>query len=374
MLNHLQRAAARTTTLARQPDSASGETKLRAVDQPIATPELPSAVPLMALSTGFWAFKTLAAAHELDLFSRLAGGPGTTAGELAQALGLQPRPAEMLLTGCAALGLLEKTEGRYRNTPLSEAYLVRGKPYYFGGFVQMADKRLYAGWGKLAEALRTNRPTTWDPDTQSSIFDGEDPKMLAYFWEAMHSLSTMSARKLGEAVDFSRFRRLLDIGGGSGAYDIELCKQYGELRATVFDLPHVAEIAAGKIAEAGLADRVDAVGGSFFDSLPGSYDVHLLSMILHDWDEAKNRALLRRSFEALPSGGAVVISELLVNDEKTGPAPAALMSLNMLVETEGRNYTPAEYAVWLEEAGFRQIETIWFDAPAANGAVIGRKP
>ncbi|WP_260685433.1 methyltransferase family protein [Rhizobium laguerreae] len=125
------------------------------------TQELPSAVPLMALSTGFWAFKTLAAAHELDLFSRLAGGPGTTAGELAQALGLHPRPAEMLLTGCAALGLLEKTESRYRNTPLSEAYLVKGKPYYFGGFVRMADKRLYAGWGKLTEALRTNRPTTW---------------------------------------------------------------------------------------------------------------------------------------------------------------------------------------------------------------------
>jgi 3-hydroxy-5-methyl-1-naphthoate 3-O-methyltransferase len=133
----------------------------------------------------------------------------------------------------SALGLLEKTDGRYRNTPLSEAYLVRGKPYYFGGFVQMADKRLYAGWGKLTEALRTNRPTTWDPAVQSSLFDGVDPTMLALFWEAMHSLSTMTARKLGEAVDLSRFRRLLDIGGGSGAYDIELCKQYGALRATV---------------------------------------------------------------------------------------------------------------------------------------------
>ncbi|WP_205837268.1 methyltransferase [Neorhizobium tomejilense] len=343
--------------------------------QPIATPELPSAVPLMALSTGFWAFKTLAAAHELDLFSRLAGGPGATAGELAQALGLHPRPAEMLLTGCATLGLLEKTDGRYRNTQLSEAYLVRGTPNYFGGFVQMADKRLYAGWGKLAEALPTNRPTTWDPEVQSSLFDGEDPTMLAYFWEAMHSMSAMSARKLGEAMDFSRFRRLLDIGGGSGAYDIELCKQYDALCATVFDLPHGAEIAAGKIAVAGLADRVDTVGGSFFDGLPEGHDVHLLSMVLHDWDEATNRALLRRSFEALPSGGAVVISELLVDDEKTGPVSAALMSLNMLIETEGgRNYTPAEYSAWIEEAGFRHVETVWFDAPAASGGVIGRKP
>lgn len=85
------------------------------------------------------------------------------------------------------------------------------------------------------------------PAVQSSIFDGEDPTMLALFWEAMHSVSTMTARRLGEAVDFSHFRRLLDIGGGSGAYDIELCKQYGELRATAFDLPHVAAIAAGKI-------------------------------------------------------------------------------------------------------------------------------
>ena len=339
-----------------------------------ATPELPSAAPLMALSTGFWAFKTLAAAHELDLFSRLTSGAGITVAELAERLDLHPRPAEMLLTGCAALGLLEKTDGRYRNTPLSEAFLVRGKPYYFGGFVQMADKRLYAGWGRLTEALRTNRPTTWDPAVQSSMFDGEDPMVLALFWEAMHSLSMMTARKLGEAVDLSHFRRLLDIGGGSGAYDIELCKLYGEMRATVFDLPHVAAIAARRIAEAGLTDRIETAGGSFFEQLPKDHDVHLLSMILHDWDEAENLALLRRSFEALPSGGAVVISELLVNDEKTGPAPAALMSLNMLIETEGRNYTPAEYSAWLEEAGFRHVETVWFDAPAASGAVIGRKP
>lgn len=375
MFIHPQRAAARTTTLARQPGPISGETKL-ATDQKIATtPELPSADLLMALSTGFWAFKTLAVASELDLFSRLAGGAGITVAGLAEALGLHPRPAEMLLTGCAALGLLEKTDGHYRNTPLSEAYLVRGKPYYFGGFVQMADKRLYAGWGKLTEALRTNRPTTWNPAVQSSIFDGEDPTMLELFWEAMHSLSTMTACKLGEAVDLGHFRRLLDIGGGSGAHDIELCKQYGALRATVFDLPHVAAIAAGKIAEVGLTDRIETAGGSFFDSIPADHDLHILSMIMHDWDEATNRALLRRSFDALPSGGAVVISELLVNDEKAGPAPAALMSLNMLIETEsGRNYTPAEYSAWLEDAGFRHIETIWFDAPAANGAVIGRKP
>ena len=335
-----------------------------------------SPVPLMQLSTAFWAFKTLAAAHELDLFTRLAGGAGITAKDLAATLGIHERPAEMLLTGCASLGLLEKHGERYHNSSLAEEFLVRGKPCYFGGFVQMLDKRLYPGWGKLVEAIRTNRPTTWDPATQASLFEGEDPVMLALFWEAMHSISTFTARALGEAVNFRRFARLLDVGGGSGAYDIELCRRYPQLTATVYDLPFVAEIAAEKVQQAGLSDRIQTVGGDFFanDALPPGHDVILLSMILHDWSEAKDREILRKCYVALPSGGAVVISELLVNDEKTGPPAAALMSLNMLIETEGRNYTSAEYGVWLADAGFGDIQTVWFEAAGANGAVLGYKP
>ena len=335
-----------------------------------------SPVPLMQLATGFWAFKTLAAAHELDLFSRLSGTAGTTAGELAETLAIEERPADMLLTGCAALGLLEKNDGRYVNSPIAEEFLVRAKPYYFGGFVQMLDQRLYPGWGRLTEAIRTNRPTTWDPDRQRSIFDGEDPLLLAVFWEAMHSLSTFTARALGEAVDLSGARRLLDVGGGSAAFDIELCRLYPDLTATVYDLPKVTDIAAGKVKEAGVADRIDTVAGDFFTdpALPGGYNTILLSMILHDWAEERCRTILQKCWAALPSGGQVIIAELLVNDARTGPPPAALMSLNMLVETEGRNYTPAEYEAWLTDIGFQDIYTIWFEAAGANGAVIGRKP
>lgn len=97
-------------------------------------------------------------------------------------------------------------------------------------------------------------------------------------------------------------------------------------------------------------------------------------MIMHDWDEEHDRAILGKCWEALPSGGLVIISELLVNDEKTGPPPAALMSLNMLIETEGRNYTPSEYGRWLRDLGFRDIRTVWFEAVGANGAVIDCKP
>lgn len=336
-----------------------------------------SPLALMQLSTAFWGFKTLAAAHELDLFTRLSGTSGTTARELAEALNIDPRPAEMLLTGGAALGVLEKLEGRYCNTPLAETFLVRGKPYYFGGFVGMLDKRLYRGWDKLTEALRTNRPTTWNPDQQKSLFEGEDPAMLATFWEAMHSLSTFTARVLGETIDFTPFTRLLDVGGGSGAYDIVLCHRYPHLRATVYDLPFVTEIAAAKAAGAGLSDRVATASGDFFTdpAFPTEHDVILLSMIMHDWNEDQDRDILRKCYQALPRGGAVIIAELLVNDEKTGPVPAALMSLNMLIETEGgRNYTPSEYSAWLGELGFRDVRVVWFDAAGANGAVIGYKP
>jgi hypothetical protein len=332
-------------------------------------------VPLMQLATAFWAFKTVAAAQDLDLFTRTSSG-GMTALELADCCRIDPRPAEMLLTGCTALGLLEKRGGRYCNSPLAQKFLVRGAPYYFGGFVQMLDKRLYPGWGKLTQALRTNRPTTWDPEHQKSLFEGEDPAMLATFWEAMHSLSTFTARVLGQVVDFSQFTRLLDVGGGSAAFDIELCRRYPDLRATVYDLGFVSDIAAGNVARAGLQDRITTAPGDFFADAeyPAGHDVILLSMIMHDWDEARDREILRKCYQALPSGGAVIVCELLVDDAKCGPPAAALMSLNMLIETEGgRNYTPAEYSAWLEAEGFCDVRTVWFEAAGANGAVIGYK-
>src|SRR5262249_41441278 len=154
-----------------------------------------------------------------------------------------------------------------------------------------------------------------------------------------------TARTLGDAIDLAAATRLLDVGGGSGAFAIELCLRHPSLRATVFDLPHVIDIAAGKIAGAELPDRVAGRGGDFFaHALAPGHDVHVYSMIMHDWSQERDRQLLRNSFDALPSGGMIVISELLVDDDKSGPAPAALMSLNMLIECEGRNYTASEYA------------------------------
>lgn len=335
-----------------------------------------SPLPLMELATGFWSFKTLASAYEVGLFEKLAGTAGTTAGELAGRLGIAERPAEMLLTGCTALGLLEKRDGRYANSALSDEYLVPGKPNHFGGLVTMFDRRLYAGWGELTHAIRTNRPTTWDPDRERSMFESTDPEVLATFWEAMHAMSTLTGQALATVLDLGGFRRLLDVGGGSAAFDIVLCQRYPELRSTVYDLDFVVDIAMRNVKDAGLGDRITATPGDFFEDagFPGGHDLHLFSMIMHDWAEERDRLLLRKSFEALDRGGAVVICELLVDDDKTGPAPAALMSLNMLVECEGRNYTAAEYIDWLTDVGFVDPRVVPFESPGANGVVTARKP
>ncbi|MFG2881449.1 methyltransferase [Streptomyces sp. NPDC048297] len=335
-----------------------------------------SPAPLMELAGAFWGFKTFAAAVELNLFSLLADGRRMSLKEIAAELGIHERPADMFLAGCASLGLLDKEGDAYGNTPISEEFLVVGRPRYFGGFVRYCDQREYPAWHRVIDAMRTNAPLTWDPRTQDSVFAAEDPVMLELFWEAMFSLSAYTAAKLADVVDFHQHRRLLDVGGGSAAFPIGLSKYYPHLTATVFDLPHVRPIAEEKISKAGRSEAISFVAGDFVadPELPRGHDVILLSSILHDWDEHTGRQLLSKCYEALEPGGQIVICELLLNPERTGPASAALMGLNMVVETAGgKNYAEDEYLSWLAEAGFTDGRVIHFEAAGANGAVIARK-
>ena len=333
-----------------------------------------SPAPLMQLATAFWAFGTLAAAVELDLFSQISGA-GTNADELMTLLGLSPRPAEVLLSGCAGLGLLEKRRDRFHNTPLADEFLVRGKPYYFGGVVAMQFQQNYLPWHRVVEALKTDRRVWFEDqsrDWAQSVAQNAEQQRV--FTEALHGISIQSGKLVAEAFDFSKRKQLLDVGGGSGAYCIEAVRRYPRFNAVVFDTPAVLEIAKQKIAEAGLGAQIGTVSGDFFtEELPKSSDTILLSMILHDWGPNKNRVILRKCFDALPSGGAIIISELMMNDDKCGPLPAALMSMVMIISTEGRNYTWAEYEEWLKEAGFIRVKRIPLDSPGANGILVGYK-
>ncbi|MFF8725824.1 methyltransferase [Streptomyces sp. NPDC015171] len=337
---------------------------------------------LLRITGGMWAAQTLAGAVEIGLFTHLAAAGGATAGELAAGLGLGARPAEVLLTACAALGLLH-TDGppdpgapagpRYRNSPAADTYLVRERPHYLGDYIIMVRDHTTPGWLRITEALRSDTPSRWAPEQHERIFDEENRSTA--FWDGLFPLSRLTARALGEAVDLGGTDRLLDVGGGGGAFAIELCRRFPRLRTTVYDLPFVCAYTEKRVAAAGLSERISLRPGDFFaePELPAGHDAVLLSMILHDWDEPRNRRLLAACHRALPPGGLIVVSELLVDDDKTGPLDAALMSMNMLAGTWGRNYTAAEYGGWLRETGFRAVRTVRFEGPGANGAVIARK-
>jgi SAM-dependent methyltransferase len=336
-----------------------------------------SPLPLMRISSGLWAARTMAVAHAFGVFDLARPGSAVTVSECAARLGIAQRPAELLLTACAGLDLLHRTEnGGYENTPVAEAYLVSGSPNYFGGVVQLFDKHSAPGWMRLEEALRENRPTSYDANGQTSLFDNPDPSFVRGFWEGMYSLSIWTARVFAEHVEFGDDSRVLDVGGGGAPYDIVLCQRYPGLRATVYDLPQVAGFAREKISAAGLSDRIRVAEGNFLTDpdLPGGHDTIILSMILHDWGVPECRLILEKCLRALPPGGRVVISELLVDDTKDGPLDATLMSIHMLVETFGRNYTAHEYTTWLTEVGFERVRTTRFAALSANGAVIAHKP
>ncbi|MFD4637082.1 methyltransferase [Lentzea sp. NPDC058436] len=331
---------------------------------------------LMLITAGFWSFKTLAAAVDLGLFALLRDGRCLNRAEVAAELGIPDRPADMLLAACASLGLLRRERDGYTNDDLAEDLLVPGRRRYFGDFVLYADRREYPAWLSLGEALRTDRPQTWNPDEQETGYAVEDEVMTALFWNAMHSLSSSTAEALADAVDLGGHRRLLDVGGGSGAYSLELCRRNPELMATVYELPHVCEQTAGRIAEASLEHRVDAVAGDFRApgaALPAGHDVMLLSMVLHCFDEAACRDLLRKCRQAIEPGGTILISELLLDEDRGGPPLAALMGMNMVVESQGgRNHSELDYRTWLWDAGFEDAEVVRFRGAGANGVVVAR--
>lgn len=338
----------------------------------------PSQLPLLQLTNGFMSFKTFAAGVELNVFTKLAGGRAVTVEEFAELIGLELRPADILLTALTSIELLEKEGDRYRNAPVSEAYLVEGRPYFFGGYLQFYNHAMYPGWQHVVQSLRTNRPMFVDSDKQDSVFaSDEDRFLMDFFWNAMHALAGYTARALGEVYDFSQHRRLLDVGGGSGGFPIELCRSAEGLEASVYELPHVCDIVREKVAAAGMQHAVTAVPGDFTadPQLPGGHDVMLLSQVLHCGDEAANRELLKKCWDALEPGGTVLVCELLVNADRTGPSTAALMGMNMLLSHPGgQNYSEADYASWLTDAGFADPYVVRFEAAGANGAVVARKP
>ncbi|MET7762769.1 methyltransferase [Streptomyces sp. NPDC005393] len=309
---------------------------------------------ILQVGLGFMASKTLLTAVELDLFTRLAEGP-LRGGELAEALGLHARGAADFLDALVALGFLERSDGVYRNSPSADAYLDREKDTYAGGILEMANSRLYPFWGSLTEALRTGKPQNelkHGGDEFGAIYG--DQESLERFLHAMTGLSMGKALKIAEKFPWSDYRSVLDVGGAVGCVPVAVAQRHPHMTGGVYELPQVRPVFERYVQSFGLEDRLSFHGGDFFtDDLPGA-DVIVLGHILHGWGTEEKRLLLRKAYDALPDGGAVLVYDAIIDDERRENVSGLLGSLNMLIETRtGFEYTAAEGRTWLAEAGFR---------------------
>ncbi len=334
----------------------------------------PESEAVVALMDGFRASKALFTAVELGIFDRLHDGAATCEA-LAAETGCAPHALERLLGFCAARGLLIRdAQGFYRNSAAAERFLRTGSPETLSGYILYSNRILYRLWGRLEDALHegTNRWTQEfgaKDDIFEHFFSSDEDKEV--FLKGMHGFGVATSPRIVEAFDLSGFATMADLGGGTGHLVIAGCRRYSGLRGVVFDLPKVRPVAERHIEAAGIAERIGFVSGNFFeDELPAA-DLYAMGRILHDWSEEKVRLLVRRCYEALPAGGGLLLAEKLLYPAKDGPATAQLQSLNMLVCTEGRERSAAEYEALAREAGFREVRSA--RTGGAVDAVLARK-
>lgn len=326
---------------------------------------------IMEVAMAFWPSKTLLSAVELGLFTTL-GTTALTGLELQQALGLHRRANPDFFDTLVALGFLARDgdgpESRYRNTQETGLFLDKNSPGYMGGFLEMANARLYPFWGDLTTALRTGAPQNEMKHGGASMFEElyRSPERLQQFMEAMAGISAGNFQAFANTFDFTPYKTLCDVGGCTGQLSMLVAKAHPHMRCVSTDLPAATVIAASKIAGSDVADRVSAQPIDFFaDPIPQA-DVITMGMILHDWNLEKKKFLVKAVYDALPPGGAFVAIENIIDDARRQNAFGLMMSLNMLIEFgEAFDFTGADFATWCKAAGFRRTEVIHLAGPAS---------
>ena len=317
-----------------------------------------SPAPVLDLIEAFRRSKAMFTAVRLGVFDALAD-KGQSAEQLATDLKVNAATLTRLLDGCIALGLLQRQNNVYTNTPVAARYLASNSPDTLANYVRYSDQSLYHLWAHLDDAVREGA-NRWAQafGSRNALFDHyfRDDAATAAFLGGMHGFGQIASPLIVRAFDLSRFRHLVDLGGATGHLAMAACEAYPSLRATVLDLPRVERFAREHIAHSRVTDRIQTVAGDFFtgDLIEG--DLYYLGRILHDWSEDKIVKLLAKIFDALPSGGALLIGESLVNEDRSGPVYTLMQDLNMLVCTDGKERTFTEYRTLLEAAGFTSVD------------------
>ena len=339
------------------------------------TSSAPAASPEHILQTGhgFWASKTLLSAVEMEVFTELARRPEGL-DELTGRLGLHPRSARDFLDALVALGFLERNDGVYSNTPSTDLFLDKRKPSYIGGILEMVNHRSYGHWNNLTEGLRTGLPQNELKGGGAPVFQTiyADPARLREFLKAMSGVSRGANIAIAAKFPWPQYKTVVDAGPAQGDLLTQVLLKNEHLLGIGFDLPEVGPIFEEYVAEHGLSSRLEFQPGSFFtDPLPRA-DVVMMGHILHDWSLGEKQMLIKKAYDALPNGGALLVYDSIIDDDRSKNAFGLMMSLQMMIETYGGfDYTGADCMRWMRDAGFRDARVEHLVGP--DSMVIGIK-
>lgn len=316
---------------------------------------LTSAEEISDIAFGFMGAKALFAALHFDLFTDLAGPEKKTAEQIATSTGLHPERSRTLLTALASLGLVEAEDGRFGNSPAADAFLVKGAKHDFGDYLRLqVDQQMYGLMDQINLALADDLPK----EATSSYADWfSDPEQARIYSHSQHAGSLGPARGLAKLVDLSRARRLLDVGGGTGAFAITLCRAFPKLAATIVEFPNVAAVGRGYVAEAGMSERIAYREGDGLEAAwPERQDAVLMSYLFSGVPGTAHERLIERAWEHLTPGGHIMIHDFVVDADRTGPKLAALWQLQHTA------FTPTARSLddaWLQDAliaqGFTEV-------------------
>ncbi len=326
---------------------------------------------IMQVGLGFWPSKILLSAVEMELFTDLARGPQALESVQGR-MGLHPRAARDFLDTLVALGFLRRTGGEYSNSPDADFFLDKHKPSYIGGMLEMANHRLYGFWGHLTEALRTGLPQNEVRGGGAGLFDAlyADPARLKAFLAAMSGVSHGANLAIAAKFPWTEYATFADVGTAQGDLAVQIARANPHLSGIGFDLAEVGPIFEEYAERNGVMDRLRFVGGSFFERPMPRADVILLGHVLHDWGVDDKRMLIQKAYDAVPEGGALIVYESIIDDDRSKNAFGLMMSLNMLIETPaGFDYTGADCQGWMREAGFRETRVEHLVGP--DSMVVG---
>ncbi|QJW92270.1 methyltransferase [Spirosoma taeanense] len=332
---------------------------------------------IMEAGMGFRASQTLLTAIKLNLFTEL-GDDSVEASELKNRVQLHSPAMLDFLDALVALEFLQREgtgrEARYANTAETRLFLHRGSPAYIGGLLEMANDRLYPFWANLEEALHTDKPQHEAKFIDRPLFDViyDDPAILEQFLNAMAGAQLGGFMALAEKFDFSRFRSMCDVGGANAMLSVCVAGQHPHLRCLSLDLPSVVPVAQKTVDQFGLSKQIRVGSIDFMTQEFPETDIIMMGNILHDCSLEDKQMLIRKAYDALPSGGALIVIENIIDDDRKRNAFGLLMSLNMFMETEsGFDFTYADFQAWAAKAGFESTEKLSLVGPSS--AVIAYK-